>query len=346
MTPKDLATWFATPGTATIDLTEALDMRGVTLKGSSKTIRGGELKRARIVATDSHFEGVTFNSDAQPTDQWFVPIGAYIDGSKRLTFDQCKFGGGTLEKGIGLRGNDVEDITITRSEFKDGYQGPSFLKAKRVTVNDCDIHHLGENGITAAGCLGLTILRNKIHDITPVNGAHPDAIQTWTYRQPMPDGSSVFYPVNDVVIEDNVIIQGEGMGMQGIFHRSRANALADTPQDATRCYNWAIRRNLIYGWAYTNAIYLNEGVDGVVATDNLVLAPFDATFQSRFDLKGCTNVVLERNVANMFLNCPPWQTANVETKAVALLIPDLAKRALATEAGLRLQAGGVRLRVG
>ena len=346
MTPKELATWFASPGTATLDLTDTLDMRGVTLKGSSKTIRGGELKRARIVATDSHLEGVTFNSDAQPLDKWFVPVAANIDGSARLSFDQCTFGGGNLGQGIGLRGNVVEDITITRSEFKDGYQGPSFNRAKRITVNDCDLHHLGENGITAAGCIGLTIRRNFIHDITPVNGAHPDAIQTWTYRQPMPDGSSVFYPVNDVVIEDNVIIQGDGEGMQGIFHRSRANALATTPWADTMCYNWTIKRNLIYGWAYTNAIYLNEGVDGVEATDNIVLAPFDAKYQNRFDLKGCTNVTLQRNVANMFLNCPPWQGANVETKAVASLIPDLAKRALATEAGLRLQAGGVRLMVG
>lgn len=351
MTPKEFQTWFAKPINDEITLTETLDMSGLTLKGAGKTVRGGTLKRARIVATDFAFYGTTFDCAPLLTDRWDSAIGAYIDGSKHGIFDGCVFGGGTLEKGMGMRAYGVEDITVRNSEAKDGYQGLSFLKAKRIEVTDCDIHHVGENGITAAGCLGLKILRNHIHDITPVNGAHPDAIQTWTYRQPSPikddRSGDIYYPVNDVEIDDNVIMQGSGAGMQGIFHRSRANAFADTPTALTDCTNWKVRRNLIYGSAYTNAIYINEGVHGVEATDNLVLAPFDAQYQNRFDLKGCTNVTLKRNVANLFLNCPAdWAKSNILTKDVAALIPDLNKRALATEAGLRLQVGGVRLSVG
>ena len=346
MTPKEFQTWFAKPINDEITLTETLDMKGLTLTGAGKTVRGGTLKRVRLVGTDCTFDGVTFDCAPLPEDKWFVPIGAYIDGSKHITFTGCKFGGGSLEKGIGLRGNDVEDVSVIGCEFKDGYQGPSFLRAKRILVEGCDLHHLGENGVTIAGCLGLTVRDNFIHDITPVNGAHPDAIQTWTYRQPSTAGDT-YYPVNDVLIEGNVILQGSGGGMQGIFHRSGANAVAGADPALYRCHNWTVRNNLVYGFAYTNAIYLNEGVDGVTIEGNLVISPFDAQYQGWIYLKGCANLTIRRNVANNYLECPKdVLKSNILTKDVASLIPDLNKRALATEAGLRLQVGGVRLLVG
>lgn len=343
MTPTQLIAWFAIPGTATLDLSETIDMRGQhALKGSGKTINGGKIIRAKMIANDCAFIGTEFSSAPVAGETYEKAVACYADGSKRVTFERCVFGGGNLGQGIGLRANDAEDITVKNCEFKDGYQGPSFVRGKRIAVLNNNIHDVGENGITVAGCVGLTIRGNFIHDITPVNGAHPDAIQTWTNR----DGAGVFYPVNDVLIEDNVILQGSGGGMQGIFHRSRANALATTPLEDTMCHNWVVRRNLVYGFAYTNAIYLNEGARNVSITDNLVLSPLDAV-QGWIYAKGCEGLEVAKNVSNGFRECPADVLRNnVQTKDVAALIPDLAKRALATEAGLWLQAGGVRLMVG
>lgn len=336
MTPSELVAWYAAPGSATIELKDSLNMKGLTLRGSGKTIIGGTLSRVRLVATDATFLDTLFDCAPAAGEAWYSPIGCNADGSKRVTFSRCRFGGGSLEIGIGLRGNDVEDLTVSQSVFTGGYQGPTFCRGKRVTIEDSEFHRLGENGITVAGCEGLSVRRNFIHDITPVNGAHPDGIQTWTHR----NTAGLFFPVNDVLIEDNIILQGEGKGMQGIFHRSRPNALPDTPWDATLCRNWVVRSNLVYGWAYTNALYLNEGVDNVTIADNLCLSPTDDGVNTWIFMEGVTNLRLVRNVADMFIgkSIPAdWASwGNVETKKLAPMLPDLAKRTLATVAGLRI----------
>lgn len=336
MTPKEFQTWFAAPGVATIELAETIDLRGIALRGSGKTVKGGMLKRARILSTDCSFVGVAFDMAPLEGEQWYAAIACNIDGSKRLSFTGCKFGGGSLGMGMGMRAIDVEDITVSDCEFKDGYQGPAFTRAKRVTVEDCDCHHLGENGITGAGVDGFTIRRNIIRDISAFGTAHPDAIQTWTH-----ENKGILYPMLNVLIEDNIILQGNGTGMQGVFHRSRAAVPATSSVESTMARGFIVRRNLLYGWAQWHGITIYEGAEGVVVEDNLVLSPLDSVAQYRIDLKGCTAPIVRRNVANAYLNTP----AGVFTKAISRLIPDLAKRALATARGLRLQEGGVELMV-
>jgi len=348
MTPKDFAAWFAAPGIASITLTDTLDMSGITLRGTGKTVIGGTLKRARILATDSLFKGVTFDCAPKTGELWFTAIGCYADGSVNTTFDGCTFGGGNEAQGHLLRAYGTKGITVVNTTFSDGMTAFSADKSSDIHVENNTFSRLSDNAIATSGCDGVVIRFNKITGVKSFQGSHTDAIQSWTAVTRDATGKALkWHPCLNYTVTDNIIIQGDGEGNQGIFHRSRSVVLPNDVVDmeTTKARNWRIADNLIYGWSHNNAIYMNEGTDGVTITGNLCLSPLDDDCQKWILLEGVTNANVSRNVADMFVSKTFTFTGNATTKAVASLIPDLNKRALATEAGLRLQAGGVRLGV-
>lgn len=349
MTPTDLVKWFSTPGVAELTLTETLDMSGLALKGTGKTIRGGKLIRARVVSTDCVFDGVAFDCAPKVGEAWFTAIACYADGSKDTAFTNCAFGGGNQAQGHLLRGYGVSGISVTNCTFSDAMTAVSFDKATNITIHDNTFTRLSDNAIATSGCDTVSIKRNRIGGVKSYQGSHTDAIQSWTAVQRDATGKALkWFPCVNYDVAENIIIQGDGEGNQGIFHRSRSVVLPGDVVDmeTTKARNWRIADNLIYGWSHNNAIYMNEGADGVTITGNLCLSPLDDDCQKWILLESVTNANVSRNVADMYVSKTFTFSGNATTKAVASLIPDLNKRALATEAGLRLQVGGVRLMVG
>lgn len=355
MTPKDFQVWFAKAGTAEITLTETLDMRGLTVKGSGKTVRGGKLIRARVIATDCVFDDVTFDCAPAEGEAFFQSTACYADGSVNTIWSNCTFMGGGPGKGTGLRANGCSGIKVINCTFVD--QMMAFLsdKSSDLHIEGNTFDRISDNGIATAGCDKVLICFNRISGVKawtdPKTGqlAHTDAIQSWTsVTRDAAKKALKWHPCTNYTVTDNIIIQGDGDGNQGIFHRSRSVVLPHdvVDQETTKARGWFIARNLIYGWSHNNAIYMHEGADGVEVVDNLCLSPVDEPCLKWILLEQVTNAKVKRNVADMFISKTGVDfSGNARTKDVAALIPDLAKRALATEAGLRLQAGGVRLSV-
>ena len=369
MTPKELQAWFTKPGTAEIELSETLDMRGVVLKGAGKTIRGGKLIRARIIPTDCTFDGVAFDSAPLPGEAYFQSIACYADGAANTVWRSCSFEGGGPGQGTGLRVNGCNGVTVRSCAFTDQMMGLVSDKTTDLVAVENTFDRISDNAIATSGCDGVLIKANIISGVKawtdPKTGivAHTDAIQSWTSVTRDGTGKALkWHPCLNYTVTDNIIIQGDGDGNQGIFHRSRSVVQAKDVVDfeTTRARHWLIARNLIYGWSHNNSIYMIEGGDDVTIEGNISVSPIDEPAIKWVMLENVTNATVRNNVADAFYSKTGPSTYvdmftnphgvdfvnNARTKDVAGLIPDLGKRALATEAWLRLQVGGVRLLVG
>lgn len=217
------------------------------------------------------------------------------------------------------------------------FQHFNINRCRNVSIERNDINGVGENGLSIAGCEGIAIRDNVLRDFTAQGNAHPDAIQLWTARI-----GDKWYPVHNVVIDGNVLLQGNGTGMQGIFHRSRVLVKAGeaVPDELTRCRNWKITNNIVYQWGQWHGISLIEGVDNVSIINNTLLSPTDDPKRCWINLDACNSVSLIRNVADDFIgkSMPAdWAAwGNLKTAKIAPLIRDLNARALASVEGLRV----------
>jgi hypothetical protein len=264
--------------------------------------------------------------------------------------------GGAPGQGTGLRANGCKSLSVTNSTFVDQHMGFFSDKSFDLHVEGNAFDRISDNAIVTSGCDGVLIKANRISGLKPwtdpKNGAvsHTDAIQSLTSVTRDGTGKALkWHPCLNYVVTDNIIIQGDGDGNQGIFHRSRSTVQPKDVVDyeTTRARNWLIARNLIYGWSHNNAIYMIEGGDDVEIIDNLAMSPTDAdNCQKWILLENVTNATVKRNVADMFVSKSGVDfSGNAKTAALASIIPDLNKRSQATEAGLRLQVAGVRLNI-
>jgi hypothetical protein len=332
----DLVKAFAAPGVATIAVPPGT-YPPMALKGSGKTLVAEDMnnppvfKRLKVQGTGIRLDGLVFDCAPLETDPYYTPIGLMLNSCSETDVVRCDFICERLDKGIGLRADDCTGLDVYECNSSTMFQHFNINRGRNITIERNSIDGVGENGISIAGCDGLVIRENYLKHFTAQGNAHPDAIQLWTARI-----ADKWFPVNNVVIEGNTMLQGTGTGMQGIFHRSRVlvkagEAVAD---ELTRCKNWRITRNTVYQWGQWHGISLIEGVDNVSIVDNACLSPDDDTKRCWINLDACNGVSLVRNVADDYIgkSMPAdWATwGNVKTAKVAAMISDLNARASAS----------------
>lgn len=333
MTPVELQKAFAAVGPAEIRVPAGV-YPPMTLKGNDKTlIADGDVvfRRLRIGGSRNTVKGLSFDAAPTAAEPFYTPVGLLLISCTDTVVDGCTFIGGMLDKGVGLLANDCVGLTVSNCKSNVLFQHLNITRGRNVTLSGNSLRGVGENGISIAGCDGIAIRGNRMTDFTAQGDAHPDAIQLWTAWN-----KGNWYPVHNVVIDGNVLLQGTGTGMQGIFHRSRVlvkagEAVAD---ELTRCKNWRITRNTVYQWGQWHGISLIEGVDNVSIVDNACLSPDDDTKRCWINLDACNGVSLVRNVADDYIgkSMPAdWATwGNVKTAKVAAMISDLNARASAS----------------
>lgn len=111
--------------------------------------------------------------------------------------------------GYGVTVTNSQDVTFAKSVFRDLWKALMLVGSTRVEVSGSRFVTLREDGINAAGCEDLVIDGNHFEDFRPLAGGHPDAIQLYSAQQKRGQAR--------IRITNNVILQGKGSGVQGIW---------------------------------------------------------------------------------------------------------------------------------
>lgn len=185
---------------------------------------------------------------------------------------------------VGLYVTRSADIRIEDSEFTELFRAFLFEDSDRLRVTGNRIHKIRSDGGDFAGVADVLIEGNHYTDFRPINDDHPDAIQFWTNQRPR--GSS------NVVIRNNILLQGPGVGPQGIFIGEETKRL--------RYSNFLIENNLIYTEDQWEALTV-VGCDGLIVRNNTLLSKPGDDKQAWIRIGRSTKVQLENNFADRYV---------------------------------------------
>jgi hypothetical protein len=147
---------------------------------------------------------------------------------------------------------NVDGAKLYRLRIASHRNGISLLDVSKVEVLENSLTDLRVDGIRGGGVNDARIARNVIASFHPVAGDHPDGIQLWSRNQKL--------SAQNIVIEDNLVLRGNGAPIQGIFISDRLGL---------NFRNIEIRRNLCVGTMY-NGIMVAGG-DQVSIIDNTII---------------------------------------------------------------------------
>lgn len=275
------------------------------------------------------FKNLDVKQDYKPANDW--DTASRILNSNNIVVDTVRFSGGSgdpsLASGNGLTvlsGTNIKLLNSTIDHYALGLnaggvtgmtvQGNSFLNNRRDHTNFAEMSN-------------LLIDKNTFIALYPQSGEHPDAIQFMTNGRSK--GNS------DVVISNNVIMQGDGGATQGIFLGEEAGNLPYK--------NITINNNLVYSGLY-NGIYVVNG-SNVNITNNSTLSTADDN-SSWIRVDNIASGTIINNVADDILASNSGSVVfskNVKLvqDSVALRsIPDLNLGAAARATGLTLAGVG------
>lgn len=205
-------------------------------------------------------------------------------GSKNITLDNLEVHGPSnmgsgLEVAL-LMVRNTTNVTVTNSEFHDGWQAINMLDNNGLTVANNYIHNIRTDGVRGGGNSDLIITKNTFTDFFPNSIDHPDAIQLWT--------NNTTASATNVTISDNLIMRGQGAQMQGIFMRDIVGNLP--------FMNMNITGNIIAGGLY-NGIAVEHVGSGTI-TDNIIAGFADQRSWIRAD--NSTNLTVANNQATFY----------------------------------------------
>jgi nitrous oxidase accessory protein NosD len=197
----------------------------------------------------------------------------------------------------GLFVQNSQNVSVSYSEFQQLGNGLVHSASQGLEFVGNSFHDIRSDGIKGGGSSDILISQNYFRDFYPASGDHPDAIQFMT----MNSTSSA----SNIRILDNVIVQGNGKIIQGIF---MGNELSIPYKDVT------ISGNFVSAGQYHGiTIHL---VGGVQVHDNTVLSSLDRKAPIR--VSGATDAEVAGNSALLvYLNSQDI-TAQGNTKLAAV----------------------------
>jgi Ca2+-binding RTX toxin-like protein len=197
------------------------------------------------------FRGLEFVVDGAKADYPFQVL-----GSKNINLDALNvhgsLDGNPLNDAAALMIRNSTNVTVTNSEFHELRHGIAHLDSNGLRIEDNHFHDIRTDGVRGGGSSDVTIKGNYFTDFHAGEGDHPDAIQFWT--------TNTTKSATNIVVQDNVVLRGDGDPIQGVFFRDQVGGLPFT--------DVKIIDNLIVGGMY-NGITLNSGKN-LVLTGNVV----------------------------------------------------------------------------
>lgn len=182
------------------------------------TIEAGARDRSRITtllvrgSSNLVFKGLMLGRARTAGEPAWLTLNQ-IAGSSGIAFADVTVRGSddgdASNDAYGLSVKDSSNIRFTGATFRDLSKGLMLIRSKDVAVVRSHFTGLSEDGINAAACDDLLIDRNRFEDFQPQPGGHPDAIQLYTAQETKGQAR--------IRITNNVILQGRGGGVQGIW---------------------------------------------------------------------------------------------------------------------------------
>jgi len=210
-----------------------------------------------------------------------------INGGSNITFDAVHFhgsmDGNPSNDGTGITFGGVNGIKVINSEFEQLGRGAVFGSSTNITVANNSFHDIRSDGMDFAAVTNVLIDGNHFTNFSRISTDHPDAIQFWT--------TNTSTPSTDITIRNNVILEGDGSGMQGIFMRDELGTL---PYERV-----TIENNLIYETNMSNGITVMGGKD-ITIRGNTVLSPSEDTVPVWIRVESVTNATVTRNLTDKF----------------------------------------------
>jgi hypothetical protein len=235
------------------------------------------------------FEFLVIGSPIKPGEAIGVNSAAVTVGSsKYVSFYRCHVHGSLDDDatndryGISCRNSSF--LTIDSCTFEQLTRAALFGSCTDVVVSGSSFMHLRSDGCDFAACQRVTIDNNLFADYSPIAGDHPDAIQFWT--------TGTVTPNTDIVIKNNMILFGGGVGAQGIFMRDEVGTLPYA--------RVTIDNNLIYVVNGYNGMAVGNGTD-ITVTNNTVLSRSRDQYKIRISLGTIKGGVVSKNVADYLL---------------------------------------------
>lgn len=267
--------------------------RGVTIRSADRTrparLQGLTLRNMQgLILRDVAFEGVGGNGQRAMLS---------IQGGSGLRLEGVTLTGDPVsfrpELDAALTVRKASDVTIASSRIEGFRNGIALRDSGRIAVTGNAIRRMQTDGIRASGVRDVRIARNVIASFTPAPRDHPDGVQLWS-RNPQEASANI-------VIEENLILKGQGAPIQGIFLRAAPNA---------SFRNVTIRANMVVGQRWNGIAVL--GADNVTVSGNAIL-PMSGQM-SWLRLANCVNCSVNDNQAGRFVvNGEVRQSGNVLT---------------------------------
>jgi len=255
----------------------------VTIR-SANPRRPARMRRLRVIGSRNlRAEHLDIGEALGPTDKEWTRM-AEIFSSDAVTLRNVRvhgsLDGNPKNDGWGLFIRNSRNVQVLDSEFTELALGILSESVDRLVVRGNHFHHLQRDGADFAGCVDVLIESNRFHDFYPKDGAHPDAIQFWTAKQKRPS--------TDIVIRNNVVLQGGGGGLQGIFMGN---------EEKIRYARITIQNNLLYSAVQYHGIMV-DSADNVAIADNTVVSPPDDVARYWIRLLNADQASIERNVTD------------------------------------------------
>lgn len=221
--------------------------------------------------------------------------------SSDIAFDRVEFHGprglGSSATAIGISLDGNRNITISNSEFADLANGVTLGGNTGVRIAGNYFHDIRTDGVHASSNTGVTIADNFFTNFRPAAGDHADAIQFFT--------TGATTPSRNVTITGNLVLRGDGAGVQGIFIRDGGGNL---PFE-----NVVIKNNVISGGNY-NGISLDNAVRSEIV-GNTVIGDIDR--RSWIRTVDADDTVVRGNVATFLMTAQSQNGALAGNSLVA-----------------------------
>jgi nitrous oxidase accessory protein NosD len=266
-----------------LDLYQRRFAQPVVVQGPDGPARA-HFDTVRIVESAGiRMERIEIGSDRPAADGAYARIqeserielaGVHVHGSRD---------GNPRNDGLGVHVDHSSDVTIGGSDLEEVQIGVIIRRSDRVKVVGNHIHTIRSDGVMAAASEQLEISGNYISDFLPDPQDHADGIQL--------QNVGVNRGTTGVTIADNVIMQGAGEGVQGIW-------ISDG--EPLRHRDLTITNNLIYINRMYNGIGLND-LENARVVDNTVVSEPDDEMTAWIRVQNATGVHLERNISDRLL---------------------------------------------
>lgn len=237
-------------------------------------------------ATNVSFEGLKVARAINPAVDKDWSYLSRIHNSNQITLNNVTFtswGSDAKYTGAGLWVRDSSNIVVQNSDFSKFAVGMNAQSVSNIQVLNNKFHDLRIDGSEFTDIHNSKIDGNYYYDFNQADYTyHPDAIQIWTAGTNK--GST------DVLIQNNVVMQGTGYGSQGIFVQDEVGGI---PHERV-----TIRNNLVYNNSkLANGIMVNGGKD-IVIEGNTVLSPTSDNANTWLRVQNVSGARVSNNVAD------------------------------------------------